>query len=58
MENLAQNADWAYLAGAVLFILTLRGLSSPATAVMGNRYGMTGMALAILTARSRSRRRK
>ncbi|HRG49568.1 MAG TPA: NAD(P)(+) transhydrogenase (Re/Si-specific) subunit beta [Pseudomonadales bacterium] len=34
--------------GAVLFILTLRGLSSPASAIMGNRYGMIGMALAVL----------
>jgi len=51
MNNLANilsaNADWVYLIGAVLFILTLRGLSSPATAVMGNRYGMIGMALAV-----------
>lgn len=49
MENLAQYADWAYLIGAVLFILTLRGLSSPATAVMGNRYGIVGMTLAVIT---------
>ncbi|HQQ74046.1 MAG TPA: NAD(P)(+) transhydrogenase (Re/Si-specific) subunit beta [Pseudomonadales bacterium] len=48
MHNLAQYADWAYLIGAVLFILTLRGLSSPATAIMGNRYGMMGMALAVI----------
>ncbi len=48
MENLAQYGDWAYLIGAVLFILTLRGLSSPTSAVMGNRYGMIGMALAVL----------
>lgn len=48
MENLAQYADWAYLVGAVLFILALRGLSSPASAIMGNRYGMIGMLLAVL----------
>jgi H+-translocating NAD(P) transhydrogenase subunit beta len=48
MDNLAQYADWAYLIGAILFILTLRGLSSPATAIMGNRYGMMGMALAVV----------
>ncbi len=48
MNNLAQYADWAYLIGAILFILTLRGLSSPATAIMGNRYGMMGMALAVV----------
>jgi NAD(P) transhydrogenase subunit beta len=48
MENFAQYADWAYLIGAVLFILALRGLSSPASAIMGNRYGMFGMALAVV----------
>ena len=48
MENLAQYADWAYLIGAVLFILALRGLSSPASAIMGNRYGMFGMGLAVV----------
>ena len=48
MDNLAHYADLAYLIGAVLFILTLRGLSSPATAIMGNRYGMMGMALAVV----------
>lgn len=46
---LSENADWAYLIGAILFILTLRGLSSPATAIMGNRYGMIGMALAVVS---------
>jgi len=49
MENLAQYADWAYLVGAILFIMTLRGLSSPASAIIGNRYGMIGMALAVVT---------
>ena len=48
MENFAHYADWAYLIGAILFILALRGLSSPASAIMGNRYGMIGMALAVL----------
>jgi len=38
-----------YLAAAVCFIMALRGLSSPTTAQGGNRYGMAGMALAILT---------
>jgi NAD(P) transhydrogenase subunit beta len=37
-----------YLAAAVLFILALRGLSSPVTSQQGNKYGMTGMAIAIL----------
>jgi NAD(P) transhydrogenase subunit beta len=49
MENLAQYADWAYLIGAILFILTLRGLSSPASALKGNTYGKIGMALAIVS---------
>ena len=49
MENFAHYADWAYLIGAVLFILALRGLSSPASAIMGNRYGMIGMTIAVVT---------
>ena len=39
----------AYLVSGVLFILALRGLSSPATSRTGNRQGMAGMALAVLT---------
>ncbi|HBS36837.1 MAG TPA: hypothetical protein DEA50_17430, partial [Parvularcula sp.] len=35
-----------YVVSGVLFILALRGLSSPETAREGNRYGMIGMALA------------
>ena len=38
-----------YLAAGVLFILALRGLSSPATSRQGNMYGMLGMAIAVLT---------
>jgi NAD(P) transhydrogenase subunit beta len=38
-----------YLASAVLFILALRGLSSPETSRQGNLLGMTGMAIAIAT---------
>jgi len=38
----------AYLAAAVLFIFSLRGLSSQETARRGNLYGMVGMAIAIL----------
>ena len=39
----------AYLASGVCFILALRGLSSPATSRQGNRYGMIGMAVAVVT---------
>ena len=38
-----------YLVSAVLFILALRGLSSPETSRQGNFYGMAGMTLAVLT---------
>ena len=48
---LADNplAAFAYLASGVLFILALRGLSSPATSRSGNRYGMIGMTIAVVT---------
>ena len=39
----------AYLIAGVLFILALRGLSSPATSRRGNRMGMIGMAIAVVT---------
>src|ERR1700678_2336766 len=39
----------AYLVASVLFILALKGLSSPLTARRGNLFGMLGMALAVLT---------
>ena len=42
-------AALAYLACGVLFILALRGLSSPESAPRGNVFGMAGMALAVLT---------
>lgn len=38
-----------YLLASVLFILSLKGLSSPTSARQGNRYGMVGMAIAIFT---------
>src|SRR5262245_44319647 len=38
----------AYLAASVLFILGLKGLSSPATARRGIQYAETGMLLAIV----------
>ncbi|MCJ8512965.1 NAD(P)(+) transhydrogenase (Re/Si-specific) subunit beta [Acinetobacter lwoffii] len=49
MEMIREYADWFYLIGAVLFILTLRGLSGPKTAIAGNRYGMIAMAIAVMT---------
>ena len=38
-----------YLAAGVLFVLALRGLSSPETSRRGNLFGMIGMAIAIVT---------
>jgi NAD(P) transhydrogenase subunit beta len=38
-----------YLVSGVLFIMALRGLSSPASSRAGNRNGMIGMTIAILT---------
>src|ERR1044071_446762 len=38
-----------YLVAGVLFILALRGLSSPDSSRRGNQFGMIGMAIAALT---------
>jgi len=38
-----------YLVSGVLFILALRGLSSPATSRQGNYFGMLGMTIAMVT---------
>lgn len=49
---IAANANFtsaAYLISAVLFIFSLKGLASPASARSGNTLGMAGMALAIIT---------
>ncbi|MBX9574744.1 MAG: NAD(P)(+) transhydrogenase (Re/Si-specific) subunit beta [Caulobacteraceae bacterium] len=46
----ASVAALAYLASGVLFILSLRGLSSPETSRQGNTYGMIGMAIAAAVA--------
>ena len=46
------QSTWApllYLASGILFILALRGLSSPATSRAGNRNGMIGMTIAVGT---------
>jgi len=45
----ADLAALAYLVSGILFILALRGLSSPVTSRTGNRRGMLGMAIAIAT---------
>jgi H+-translocating NAD(P) transhydrogenase subunit beta len=45
----ANVAALLYLAAGVLFILALRGLSSPASSRQGNFRGMLGMTIAILT---------
>src|SRR6185437_8873900 len=41
-------ATAAYLGAAILFILSLGGLSNPETSRRGNLLGMVGMALAVL----------
>src|ERR1700687_68100 len=46
------NADLVallYLVAGVLFILALRGLSSPVTSQQGNLFGIVGMTIAVLT---------
>jgi H+-translocating NAD(P) transhydrogenase subunit beta len=45
-ENLAALL---YLVAGILFILALRGLASPASSRQGNRFGMIGMGIAVLT---------
>lgn len=42
-------AAFAYLISGVCFILSLRGLSSPATSLRGNMFGIGGMIIAITT---------
>jgi NAD(P) transhydrogenase subunit beta len=52
-STVASNSpDWAmvaYLISGIFFILALRGLSSPATSRAGNRFGMVGMLIAVVT---------
>jgi NAD(P) transhydrogenase subunit beta len=40
---------FAYLIASVCFIMALRGLSSPETARQGNRIGIAGMVIAVVT---------
>jgi NAD(P) transhydrogenase subunit beta len=52
MHHAAAPPAWvmlAYLVAGVCFILALRGLSSPASSRRGNRFGMAGMLLAVVT---------
>jgi NAD(P) transhydrogenase subunit beta len=44
----ANLATVAYLGAAILFVLSLGGLSHPETARRGNLYGIVGMTLAVL----------
>jgi NAD(P) transhydrogenase subunit beta len=45
----ANIAALAYLVSGILFIQALRGLSSPETSRQGNRLGMIGMLIAVVT---------
>lgn len=45
----ANSVALAYLVAAILFILALKGLSSPVSARRGNLFGMVGMAIAVFT---------
>ncbi|MGV3457033.1 NAD(P)(+) transhydrogenase (Re/Si-specific) subunit beta [Sphingomonas sp.] len=52
MHEAAPLNPWvalAYLIAGVCFIVALRGLSSPATSRRGNRFGMAGMLIAVVT---------
>ncbi|GAA4720447.1 NAD(P)(+) transhydrogenase (Re/Si-specific) subunit beta [Sphingomonas lutea] len=52
MHEAAATPAWvliAYLIAGVCFILALRGLSSPESSRRGNRAGMIGMAIAVVT---------
>ena len=52
MEAVHDTPSWvllAYLVSGICFILALRGLSSPTSSRSGNRAGMIGMAIAVVT---------
>ena len=48
-QNIIDLTAAAYLISGVLFIIALRGLSSPESSRDGNMYGMIGMAIAVVT---------
>ena len=43
------TVGFAYLIAAILFIMALRGLSSPESARQGNLFGIIGMVIAVVT---------
>ncbi len=52
MEHTTSVNPWAalaYLVAGACFILALRGLSSPTSSQRGNRFGMIGMTIAVVT---------
>ena len=52
MEHVTAGSPFAalaYLVAGVCFILALRGLSSPTSSQRGNRFGMIGMTIAVVT---------
>jgi NAD(P) transhydrogenase subunit beta len=52
MHEAADVPAWvplSYLISGIFFILALRGLSSPESSRRGNRFGMAGMLLAVVT---------
>jgi len=52
MEAAVATPSWvliAYLIAGICFIVALRGLSSPVSSQRGNRFGMIGMAIAVVT---------
>jgi H+-translocating NAD(P) transhydrogenase subunit beta len=50
MHELYENlTSLAYLVSAVMFIMALRGLSSPESSRRGNLMGMLGMSIAVIT---------
>ena len=52
MHEVAATPSWvliAYLVAGICFILALRGLSSPSSSQRGNRLGIIGMAIAVVT---------
>ena len=48
MDNFINIVNLIYLASAILFIVGLKNLSSPSTAVRGNLLAATGMLIAII----------